>query len=395
MKPDYETSRALTSNEGRFSRFTQGITEKYVIFSNDSKGVVTYVSPSVQSLLGFAPCDLVGRNWIDFANPDNPDHQRKINGHQAEGHRTEDHRTEGHRLDTHNWVVLDASGNKRVLEIQDIGSAGADGLDHCAIAREVAAPRKAESLSPPCAELEKQYETQIRQLESTLRKATSSEIFASFVHELMQPLTTIVNLGHVMCRQLKANHSCPEVVASVQTMVKSAQFAAGITKRLNRAFEGCDDKTVNGDLRSTIDETISMFAQEIQQGAVEIRFDDRSTTKQVSVDCILVKGVLLNLVRNALQALKEQHEGGVIHISTRPAGRFMEVVVADNGRGVREEKRQQLFSPSRSDKPGGMGIGLSICKSMVEMHGGKIWHSENKPNGAKFHFTLPLAESAD
>ncbi len=367
-------------SKGRHRKLIEGIPGKYFFFSFDDQGVVTYASPSVQSLLGYAPSEVVGQNWSDIAWRHPLSTQ---SGTQQSGTAVEPQ--------THNWVVLDHEGNRRKFEVHEYTPSGEE--ERCAIARELSVHREDESPSEPSkTERENHSEAQLRLIANTLCNSASEEIIASFAHELIQPLTTIVNHGYTVCRQLKDNDSCPEVVQSVRTMMDSALLAAGITKRLRGSVEAGDGQIKDENMCAIIKETIRMFDQKARPRGIEIRFNDKATTEQVHADSVQVKGVLLNLVRNALQALAEKKIGkGVIEITTIVTEKFMEIVVADNGPGVRTENKNQLFSPTNSNKPSGMGIGLSICKTMVEHHGGKIWYTDNEPTGAKFHFTLPLA----
>jgi two-component system, LuxR family, sensor kinase FixL len=113
----------------------------------------------------------------------------------------------------------------------------------------------------------------------------------------------------------------------------------------------------------------------------------------VEADSIQVQQVLINLARNAIQAMAGRPRREVL-IATRPAAdQMVEVSVADTGAGLPEEARGALFSPFKSGKPEGMGIGLSISRTIIEAHGGRIWAEDGPEEGTVFRFTLPAAKA--
>ena len=113
------------------------------------------------------------------------------------------------------------------------------------------------------------------------------------------------------------------------------------------------------------------------------------------VDRIQIQQVLLNLLRNAIEAMDGQQSRRLALTSRRGKDAMVEVIVADSGPGLASEIAEQLFQPFLTTKSSGMGLGLSICRTIIEAHGGKIWTEESPLGGVAFHFTLPEAEIED
>jgi two-component system sensor kinase FixL len=112
----------------------------------------------------------------------------------------------------------------------------------------------------------------------------------------------------------------------------------------------------------------------------------------VLADRIQLEQVLLNLIRNAHEAADQSAPDHPLEIRARPLdAKTVEIRVIDRGPGLSESQKRTLFGPLASTKPGGLGLGLSICRTIVEGHGGRLWVEDNVPNGASFCFTLPLA----
>ena len=114
-------------------------------------------------------------------------------------------------------------------------------------------------------------------------------------------------------------------------------------------------------------------------------------TPPVFIDRVLIQQVLLNLLRNAVEAMQSSQRRELTINTTVSVDRIVEVSVTDSGPGVSADIREKLFQPFVTSKPAGMGVGLSICRGIVEAHGGRMWLADNPGGGAAFHFTLPVA----
>jgi two-component system sensor kinase FixL len=128
---------------------------------------------------------------------------------------------------------------------------------------------------------------------------------------------------------------------------------------------------------------------------VNIEFNHCGHDCRVMVDKVQIEQVLLNLVRNSLESIQNAdiREGGVLLKTHMLPGNLVEVTVSDNGPGIDEEMVDKLFNPFQTNKGTGMGMGLSISRSIIEAHGGKLWAAKGPANGAVFGFNLPLADA--
>ncbi|MDD3447146.1 MAG: ATP-binding protein, partial [Zavarzinia sp.] len=142
-------------------------------------------------------------------------------------------------------------------------------------------------------------------------------------------------------------------------------------------------------LSKVIEEAAALALVGAKEQQVDVRFQLDPAANEVFVDRVQIQQVLLNLIRNAIEAMQDAAKRSLlISTSRREDGQAL-ISVADTGSGLAEEVRQRLFHPFLTTKPQGMGVGLSISRSIVDSHGGRIWAEANVPNGTIFRFTLP------
>jgi signal transduction histidine kinase len=148
-------------------------------------------------------------------------------------------------------------------------------------------------------------------------------------------------------------------------------------------------------VNSLIGEVIELAHGEAAKSRVSVRTQLAEGLPQVEADRIQLQQVMLNLIVNAVHAMQEVGRGRRELVISSAMGSSSDVLlsVRDTGRGINPEQLERLFDPFYTTKSDGMGMGLSICRSIVESHGGKIWAAANPPNGAAFHFTIPRFEN--
>lgn len=209
-------------------------------------------------------------------------------------------------------------------------------------------------------------------------------------HELNQPLTAIGNFVRGIRRAITspAGQSVEELDEALAAAEKSANYAVEIIRRLlDRA--SLDDAAPRPESLSTaIDEAVQLASASMPGGPAPIVESD-ADADLVMADRVQIEQVLLNLLRNAREAMDEARRDDPARIEVHRKGDESLVRVSDTGVGIHEDT--QLFVPFASSKPTGMGLGLSICRAIVEAHGGRIWVEGNQPRGTAFCFTLPLA----
>ncbi|MET3826220.1 signal transduction histidine kinase [Sphingomonas sp. PvP055] len=214
---------------------------------------------------------------------------------------------------------------------------------------------------------------------------------STLAHELNQPVTAVANYVETSLAVLQAG--APDSVAIVEEALAEAAseaLRAGKIVRRLRDFvaRGELDKTVEavGDI---VEDACALGMVRATTAAVRVERAIDPATGSVLVDRVQIQQVLINLMRNAVEAIPAD-SGGVVRVTARRQGDFAQVTVSDSGGGLNPAIVANMFGAFASTKRDGMGLGLSICRTIIEAHGGRIW-AESRPVGTAFHFTVPLA----
>jgi PAS domain S-box-containing protein len=235
------------------------------------------------------------------------------------------------------------------------------------------------------------------ELAHVARLSTLGEMMSGLAHELNQPLCAMTTYAQTCLRILDGSHSeTGRLRYGLEQVVRQAEVAGDIFRRL-RSFARKDDfHPVYTNLRKLINEVIGLVRTEARQRFICLNIDMECDLPDVLVDAIQIEQVLLNLVRNSIDALAGVDGSRRILIrAVRQDTEWVRVSICDSGSGCPEDQVEHLFEPFFTTKPNGLGIGLRISQSIVEVHGGRLWLQENSPRGATFCFTLPInAEGA-
>ncbi|MGC2333946.1 MAG: ATP-binding protein, partial [Candidatus Acidiferrales bacterium] len=238
-------------------------------------------------------------------------------------------------------------------------------------------------------------ERQLREVQMELahvnRVTTIGQLAASIAHELKQPLGAVLLTGQTTLRVL--TRSPPDIE-------KAKQLAAAIIKDVNRATHVLDrihgfvkkelPRTDNIDLNDAIREVIILTQPEAAKNGVTVRTSLADQLPRIQGDRVELQQVMLNLTINAIQAMSGLADGKrELEITTAPTGQGVHVAVRDTGPGLAAESLEHIFEPFYTTKPGGMGIGLAICRSIIESHAGRLWATGCEPHGALFQFNIP------
>jgi two-component system sensor kinase FixL len=247
--------------------------------------------------------------------------------------------------------------------------------------------------------------TDRKQSEEDLKRAQSELIHASRIsamgamastlaHELSQPLTSVSNYIDTAERVLRSNHQqeVREAARALGLAGAAARRASEILRRLRSFVSKRHVEAEIHDLQEVIADACVLMLPHAQRHGVEIRFVLDRFAKWVRVDAVQIQQVLINLVKNAIEAM-EGCEEKVVTIASRALGDgTIEVSVSDTGPGLGAAADESLFTPFVSGKTDGMGVGLSISRTIVEAHGGVIGVDRPADGGATFRFTLPRGE---
>ena len=225
------------------------------------------------------------------------------------------------------------------------------------------------------------------------RLTTMGEMAASIAHEVNQPLTAVTNNGNA-CLRLLANHNLePEVLhRALEEIVADGTRASAVITRI-RAFLRKRPAEKNAlDMNELIHETLALAGRELSGSRVQVELRLAPALPLVMADRVQLQQVLLNLIINAIEAMAgNDDQMRLVHVESR-VGEFGDVLVEarDLGTGLGTEP-DRIFTPFYTTKENGMGMGLSISRSLIESHGGRLWAAPSSPHGAVFSFTLPAA----
>jgi PAS domain S-box-containing protein len=223
--------------------------------------------------------------------------------------------------------------------------------------------------------------------------ASLSELSASIAHEVNQPLAAIVANSHACQRWLSAEPANVErAKITADCIIRDANSAADVVSRIRALFRQSVEARGSTTLTAAIAEARSLMAEEAARRRVRMEIDVESNLPLVAFDRVQIQQVLINLIRNGFDAMDSTADDRVLGIRVRRTGNAVQTDVSDRGRGI--EFPDKIFEPFFTTKEHGMGMGLPICRSIVESHGGRLWVEKNGPRGATLVFTLPVEAKA-
>jgi signal transduction histidine kinase len=239
---------------------------------------------------------------------------------------------------------------------------------------------------------ERQYREMQSELARANRVATVGELTASIAHETRQPITAARTYAAAALRFLdKSPPDVAEVRAALTCIVNQTGRASDVVDRIGSLFKKAPPRKEVVDLNAAILEVTALTRSAGVKTGVTVGTQLAGELPRIRCDRVQLQQVMLNLIVNAIQSMSGVEDGNrELHISTvsiEPEG--VCVAVRDTGHGLRPESLPRLFEPFYTTKPDGMGMGLSICRSIIEAHGGRLWATGCEPRGALFQFTIP------
>ncbi len=335
----------------------------------DLEGRFLGVNPAWSATLGWAQAELLGGSAEWLLHPDDRERTLIEFGHLAGGRRTS--RFEArlrHRDGTYRWISWKAAP---------------EGARVYAVGRDVTERRESEA---------RLRETQ-RELAQVARRTTLAAMTASIAHEVNQPLAAIVANAGVSLRWLAAAEpDLAEVRSALKRIVEDGHRAGEIIANVRSMFRKDGEQETKLDVYELVRDVLALVQGELENQRVAVRNDCPAGLPRIVGERVPLQQVLLNLIMNAAEAMSQ--------VSDRPRqlllqGQFQKpgevlLTVADCGTGIAPENMERIFDAFFSTKPQGMGMGLSICRSIVEAHGGRLWAAPRAPHGSIFHVQLPL-----
>lgn len=232
--------------------------------------------------------------------------------------------------------------------------------------------------------------TQAR-LSRAMQAASLSELSASIAHEINQPLAAVLANGHASRRWLSSDPpNVDRALLSAERIIRDGAAAADVVTRMRNLFTRAPPARQRLGINELIGSVCELMIDELRCHGVTLRLDLAPDLRPVAVDRVQMQQVLANLLRNAAEAMAAvEGRERTLTVSSRVDGATVVVRVADCGIGVGDP--QGVFESFYTTKPDGMGMGLAICRSIVEAHGGRIWAEPNAPHGAVFAFSMDSA----
>jgi two-component system sensor kinase FixL len=366
-----QVEKSLRESELRFHLLAENSTD--IISRHTIDGTYLYLSVSSKTWLGYAPDELIGFNLFKFIHHEDiikvkkAFSRRKANSHQTVIYRLR--RKEG----DYRWF----ESNIRFIRdeekyfVKEIQSASRDVTERI---------------------LDKKARLRGQQLAHVFRLSTMEEMASGMAHEISQPLAAIVNYTRGCVRYLENGQDPKQLAEIMEKTVAQAERAGEVIHRLKNFF--CKGQLVKTacTINSVIRETATFIRNELNTSKTKIDFDLCKSLPLISVDKIQLQQVMLNMMQNAIEAMKEvDHRKRRINIKTLPLDNStIEITVTDSGPGFSKEIISKVFKPFFTTKAHGRGMGLAICRSIIEAHGGQFTINSNSNNQSWIRFTLPV-----
>lgn len=235
------------------------------------------------------------------------------------------------------------------------------------------------------------------QLAHVSRVTMVGELAASIAHEVNQPLAAITTYGEAALRWLsRPVPNLEEACAAVERMGGDARRASEVIRRIRGLLNKSEPHYELLDIDTLVSESLSLLEREIQRHHVRLFLKVEPRLPRVLGDRIQLQQVLINLVMNGIQALAcRDDRARELQVHIHAQGEQAVVAVQDSGGGIQAEHLPMLFNAFFTTKQDGMGIGLSICRSIIEVHGGRIWADSTLGEGATLSFSLPAAPAME
>jgi PAS domain S-box-containing protein len=366
-----EAFQALRDSEQLHRVTLENISD--AVFLTDAEGRFTFICPNVDVIFGYAPDEVRA--------------MERISRLLGEGlFEAGDLRTRGEIRNIEREVTSKGGARRTVLiHLKAVDIQGGTVLYSC---RDITELKHAEE------------ELRIARLDLThaSRLALVGELVASIAHEINQPLTSIVTNASAGLLQLEREAPTERVLELRDILADirdEGRLAAGVVERLRSlsAKRQVERRALN--LNEVAFETLRLVGGDARRRRVTISTELVPSLPAVEADRVSLQQVMLNLLLNAMDALdQEAEERRRVTVRTRRVDDWVEVAVTDTGRGIPADRLPKLFDAFFTTKADGLGLGLSIARSIVEWHGGRIWAEDHGGRGATFHMWLPPVASA-
>ena len=365
------SEKALIEREARLQSILDAVPDALVTVNED--GGIESFGAAASRLFGYDEAEVVGQGFATLlSSPYREDYESDLPGHLSPGRNriVVAHRKDGSIFPTELSIGEARTRERRILTvfIHDISK-------------------------------RQSTERRLQELQSELlhvtRLSTMGHIASALAHEINQPLTAIMNYVQAG-KHLLTDEDADWRVKTRDVMSKAAaqaERAGGIIRNLRSFLKKREPEITRESANRLVAEANALALAGASDAGVRTVLDLAPGLPDVAVDRLQIQQVVINLVRNAIDAMAASPRRE-LSIRTRPAADgSVEVAVIDSGPGLAPEVESRLFESFVTTKADGMGVGLSICRTIVEVHGGRLWHEANPAGGAVFAFTLPAANA--
>ena len=370
-----QLEEALRTRESHLRSILDTVPDAMIVI--DGRGIVQFFSTAAERLFGYTEQEAIGKNVSELMpNPDRERHDGYLARYRSSGER--------HIIGIGRIVTgkrRDATTFPMHLSVGEMQSGGEPYFT--GFVRDLTEHQ--------------QTQARLQELQSELvhvsRLSAMGEMASALAHELNQPLAAISNYMKGSRRLLagSADPNTPKIENAMDRAAEQAIRAGQIIRRL-RDFvsRGESEKRVES-LSKLIEEAGALGLAGAREQNIQLRFNLNPEFDLVLADRVQIQQVLVNLFRNALEAMAQSPRRELIAANAGVADDMIEIEVSDTGSGFHDDVKPNLFQTFFTTKETGMGVGLSISRSIVEAHGGRMWAESNAAGGATFRFTLPAA----
>lgn len=375
-----QSEQNLREREARLSSILETVPDAIVII--DDRGIIESFSPAAERLFGYAFEDVFGKNVkLLMPEPYRGEHDAYMAHYNATGEK---------RIIGKGRVVVGCRRDGTTFPME------------LAVGEIIVGQRRLFTGFIRDITERQSTERRLQDLQAELvhvsRLSEMGQMASALAHELNQPLSANMNYVKAARRTIDSGSDAPEILRALDLLDKAgAQTArAGqIIRRLRDFIEKGQSNRSRENLNSVVEEAIALGLVGAADANVKVSIRLRADLPAVPMDKIQIQQVVLNLIRNGIEAMESvKRREMTIATGTDGAGALF-VTVADTGPGLAPEVAAKLFQPFTTTKKTGMGIGLSICRSIIESHGGELWAEPNANGGVTFSFRLPERDEAE
>ena len=364
------SAREDQANDPRLAAIVESSDD--AIIAKDLSGVVFAWNRAAERLFGYSASEMIGQPLTVIFPPARIEEEAFILGRIARGERVERYETtrrckDGRMIRVSATVspILDASG------------------------RITGASKILRDLTDRDAR-----ESRIQEIQAELvhmqRLTELGQVVTTLVHEVNQPITAIRNYLNA-CLRLVATGNLKGVRTALERMEDQARRTSEIVERIRDFVKKRDVRMHVEDLSHVIDEAVALMRSSLKDGGPTVTVQVDPAEPKAEIDKVQVQQVLFNLMRNGIEAMEDQPRRELMVATKGAQAGMVEISVADTGPGIPDDIRSRLFRPFVTTKPTGMGVGLSVCQGIVQLHGGRLWADDNIGGGTVFRFTVRRA----